>query len=617
MLFRARILPRAFEASILILVLFLAVGSEAKEFDFLDEPVSLRTYTGLSSASQGGTLPIAVVLDINYPWHINANQLKSEYLIPTTITTTPPEGIEIRKIFYPKAVEKHLSFSDEPLALYEGEVVLGILIAVASDFPPGESRINATVTYQACDNEKCIAPVDKEIAIPFRVSTPDEAVDVVHTEIFSKIDFGAELTSTSPSGDDGAESGAFSQIIARRGMFLAFLAVFLGGLALNLTPCVYPMIPITIGYFGGQSKGKTSGTVLLAFLYLLGMAVMYSALGLFASLTGSLFGSALQNPFVLVFIALVLIGLSLSMFGMYEIRIPARLSNVAGTSKQGALGAFLMGLTVGIVAAPCIGPFVLGLLTFVGESGNPLLGFSLFFTLAVGLGLPFVFLAILSGNISRLPKSGEWMEWVRKLFGVILLAMAVYFLRSLMPGWLYRLLIGLSLVGSGFALGFLIKTVSSGMFFRQIKRLIGIAAIFLGLYIMLSHPAILGTAEAEGIEWQVYSTEALEEAKSERSYILIDFAADWCIPCKELDHKTFSRKEVIEATKDFVNLKADLTQSSSESTIQLRSVYKIRGVPTVVFIDKNGNERKDLRIVGFVDKNEFLSRLERFTSGGS
>ncbi|NIM21976.1 MAG: thioredoxin fold domain-containing protein [Candidatus Latescibacteria bacterium] len=596
-----------------VFVAMLALVSIARssEFnlDYIEDPVTLRAYTGFSSVSQGGTIPVAVAVRIGGHWHINAHEVNDEYLIPTSISLETAPGIDVRKIIYPNATEKRLSFSDKPLALYEGEVFVGVLIGVAKDFPLGDTTVVATLTYQACDNEKCIAPVNEPLVIPFRVSPPTEAIDAIHTEIFSKINFG--LTSPPTTSDDGAgiREGTLSRLIATKGLLLAFLTVFIAGMALNLTPCVYPMIPITVSYFGGQSRGKSSRTVFLAILYLLGMAIMYSSLGLIASLTGSLFGSALQNPYVLAFVALVLVGLALSMFGFYEIRIPAKLSNVAGTSKQGAMGAFFMGLTVGIVAAPCIGPFVLGLLTFVGESGNPALGFSLFFTLAVGLGLPFVVLAVISGSISKLPKSGEWMEWVRKLFGGILLAMAVYFLKPIMASWLYALVLGLVIIACGIVLGFVVRSESTAPFFRALRRAIGIIGPILGLYIIFSSTILFGTAEEIGIKWEPYSDDMLAKAKVEGRFVLIDFSADWCIPCKELDHKTFSQDDVVKATEEFVRLKADLTQAGSEANVRLRKIFRIRGVPTVIFVDQDGNEREDLRVVGFVDAKEFLSRL--------
>jgi thiol:disulfide interchange protein DsbD len=269
---------------------------------------------------------------------------------------------------------------------------------------------------------------------------------------------------------------------------------------------------------------------------------------------------------------------------------------------------------VGIVAAPCIGPFVLGLLTFVGETANPLLGFSLFFTLALGLGLPFVVLAIASGNITRLPKSGEWMEWVRKLFGLVLLAMAVYFLRSIVGDAVYYALLGAVLVIGGVMLGFVSRVKTTSLFFSGFRRFVGVVAPLYGLYLVLAPGNILGRNAVSGIVWLPYQEIALAQAAEDGKPVIIDFSAEWCLPCKELDHQTFNQPEVIDATKGFVSLKADLTQHGSAEVRALRRKFDIRGVPTIVFIDAAGRERANLRAVEFIDKEEFLSRLNKLTS---
>jgi thiol:disulfide interchange protein DsbD len=601
----------------LLTITLLASGpvpAAAQGFDFLDEPVAVRHYIGYSAASPGGNMPVAVVLSIGGHWHINSHQVNDEYLIPTEVKVTPPAGFTVGQIVYPPDIEKRLSFSEQPLALYEGEVTIGILLEAAADARPGDRTLELTVTYQACDNEKCVAPVDKKLSIPFRVARPDEAIDALEPELFDGIRFDLEPAAGQAAGSD-SDGWSFGDEVTSRGIFLAFLGVFLGGLALNLTPCVYPVIPITVGYFGAQSGGKTSYTVILAVFYLLGMAIMYSSLGLVASLTGSMLGEALQNPIVIIVIALVMVGLALSMFGVYEIRVPARLSNLAGTSKQGVLGAFLMGLTVGIVAAPCIGPFVLGLLTFVGENGNPVLGFSIFFTLAIGLGLPLVIIAILSGSIHKLPKSGQWMEWIRKLFGFVLLEMGLYFLRVLIPGWLYIVSAGSLAIIAGLFLGYLVKIGDASAGFRVIRRVLGTAAMVLGLALIIFPVFSPDSGHGAGVQWIPYESELLEQARLDKKFVMIDFYADWCIPCKELDHRVFSQTEVVEASREFVRLKADLTKSASPATRKLRSKYRIWGVPTIVFIDQSGKERTDLRLVGFEDKQAFLARLGRFTSG--
>ncbi|HXV13632.1 MAG TPA: cytochrome c biogenesis protein CcdA [Candidatus Krumholzibacteria bacterium] len=593
--------------------LIAAVPGHAQFTDpFAGEPVSATGYVSLSNVPQGGSAQLALEIKITAPWHVNANPASEEFLVPTEVAFELPPGVTLRGIVYPPGAEMKLAFAEAPLRLYDGTVYVGAVIDVASDVPIDTSIVTATITYQACDNEKCLLPQTLEVPILLAISSPRDPVDLASPEVFDRIDFTAVLGKTGDGA--GSDGNALKDAIAKRGWLFAFVLVFLGGLALNLTPCVYPMIPITVSYFGGQAKGRGGRTVLLAALYLLGMAVMYSTLGLVAALTGSLFGSALQNPIVLAVIALVMVGLALSMFGVYEIRVPTRLAGVAGTAKQGTVGSFLMGLTVGIVAAPCIGPFVLGLLTFVGEVGNPLLGFSLFFVLALGLGLPFVVLAIASGNITRLPKSGEWMEWVRKLFGIVLLAMAAYFLRPIVGDTLYFILLGAVLVVGGVMLGFVSKVKTSSLFFSGFRRFVGVVAPLYGLYLVLAPGNILGRSAVAGIPWIPYEEAALVQAAEQGKAVVIDFAAEWCLPCKELDHLTFNQPEVIEAAKGIVPLKADLTQHGSPAVRELRKKFDIRGVPTIVFIDATGRERQNLRAVEFIDKEEFLSRLSKLTS---
>jgi len=581
--------------------------------DPLSGPVTATGYLSLSNVPQGGTAQVAVAIDIREPWHINAHRVTEDFLFPTEVTFDLPEGMVLRGVVYPDGVAKKLDFAESTLQLYSGRVLIGAVVDVGEAANTGEATIAAHITYQACDNEKCLLPQTIDVSIPVVISSPRESVDLANMEVFDAIDF-SSIAATEGAGEENSLQNA----IANRGLLFGYILVFLGGLALNLTPCVYPLIPITVSYFGGQSKGRGSRTLLLAVLYLLGMATMYSTLGLVAAFTGNLFGSALQNHLVLVVVALVMVALAMSMFGFYEIRVPMRLAGMAGTAKQGVLGSFLMGLTVGIVAAPCIGPFVLGLLTFVGESGSLFLGFSMFFVLAIGLGLPFVVLAVASGNIARLPKSGEWMEWIRRMFGVVLLAMAVYFLRAVLGDPVYYAALGAVLIIGGVALGFIVRAHSTVIFFNALRRFVGVAAPLYGLYLILAPGNILGRHNEPGIAWIPYTEAELTRATADGRPVVIDFAADWCLPCKELEHKTFNQPEVVDAARGVVPLRADLTAHGSADVRAVREKFEIRGVPTIVFIDASGRERADLRAVQFIDKDEFLQRLAGITepSGG-
>jgi thiol:disulfide interchange protein DsbD len=269
------------------------------------------------------------------------------------------------------------------------------------------------------------------------------------------------------------------------------------------------MIPITVGYFGAQSEGRVNKTFTLALFYVLGLALVYSSLGIFAALTGSLFGSLMQSKWVVGGVALILLLFSLSMMGLFTIQPPQALMSRSG-AKKGVLGALSMGALLGIVAAPCVGPVVAALLTYVGTKQNVVLGFALFFVLSLGLGVPYLLLGTFSGSIKSLPRSGPWLERLKKIFAVPILFAALYY-------------------------GYLA--------FKP------------------APPATASTAPAPG-HWAPATPAAIEKARRENRPVVIDFRADWCIPCLELEEKVFSKPEVHKAAGEAVLLRADLTRAA-------------------------------------------------------
>jgi len=376
------------------------------------------------------------------------------------------------------------------------------------------------------------------------------------------------------------------------------------------------MIPITISYFGGQSHGSHGRLLMLGAAYVIGLAITYSILGLIAALTGSLLGAAMQNPLVLLFVALVLIALALAMFDVFTLTMPTRLNRFAGSARGGILGSLVMGLTLGIVVAPCVGPFVLGLLTYVGKQSNPLLGFWMFFTLAIGMGLPLVVLGVLSGSINKLPRSGEWMVWVKKFFGFVLFGMAAYFLRTMIPGWVFWAAMAVISLCAGVYLGWLEKVKGMGKGFSFFRRVFGVAALvaFVWLVVAPGH-TFVGKRSAGLIEWKAYSDLLMQKAVQEGLPVLVDFSARWCVPCRELDEKTFSDPRVVERAAHFMTVKVDLTRNTSEEARQLMAMYHVVGVPTVAFFGENGEELKELRFVGFIGPDSLLSLMNRVASG--
>jgi thiol:disulfide interchange protein DsbD len=391
-------------------------------------------------------------------------------------------------------------------------------------------------------------------------------------------------------------------------MIWTLLGIFAGGMALNLTPCVYPMIPITVSYFGGQATkgGEGRGRLLVHGLcYVMGLALTNSLLGVIASLTGGLMGAMLQNPIVLIAVAGVLIFFATSLLGLWEMRLPGGLTQAAAKSYTGYFGSLFMGITLGVVAAPCIGPFVLGLLTWVAGMGSPWIGFVVFFTLSLGLGLPLFFLALFSGQLEKLPRSGGWMIWVRKLMGWVLIGMAAHFIRPLLPGHGATILIALVALAAGLHLGWLDKNQGNFRAFPLLKGGAGIGGLVIAAF-LISSMAMQGP----GVTWLPYSEETLKEAHHLKKPVIIDFYATWCTPCRELDEITFHQPDVVRlAEKNFTMIKVDVTRGGNPYHEELLKKYSVQGVPTIVFLDIDGKERSDLRLVDFLPADKFLIRM--------
>ncbi|MBK8947139.1 MAG: protein-disulfide reductase DsbD [Ignavibacteriae bacterium] len=553
-----------------------------------------EVFTSFNKIQQGGEVKLAVKINIDHAWHINSDKPKEDFLIPTELKITTSDNFEIGKIVYPKSKEIKFDFSDNPVSVFEGEVFIGTILKVPQNIQLGEKQIVVELSYQGCNNATCMAPSSIIDTINLIVVDKSEQIQEINSEIFSNLNL--QYSSSKKSEDD-----SLTNQLEKSGLFLTLLIVFLGGLALNLTPCVYPLIPITIGYFGGQSEGKSSKLFLMGFFYVLGMALTYSVVGVVTALSGSVFGTLLQNPIVIIFIALIFIALSLSMFGVYEFKLPDSLVAKAGGSKSGMFGAFFMGLTMGIVAAPCIGPFVIGLVTYVAAKGDPFYGFLLFFVMAIGLGLPYLVLALFSGKIKNLPRAGFWMDAVKHIFGFILLGMAIYFAEPLLPKSISKYILPIFMIISGILL-FIMDNEANKIFGFKIFKIVFSTLLIIGAAYLL-YPN-----EKKSLDWEYYSEQNYESALSNNEKMIIDFYADWCIPCKELDALTFSNDEVIKASQNFKSFKVDMTKTLSEETEIIRKKFEIRGMPTVLIIDSNGKEVE--RITGFINAKEFHKIIE-------
>lgn len=564
-----------------------------------------------------GTVDVEFVLDIKEGWHINSSEVNDEYSIPTKISLNGDGGIRLDNLVYPKGKITPLSWGGD-MSLYESTVRIPAVLNVNDNMAPGTYDLEFRVRYQACNDVTCMSPT---------TITLNSKIDLVKSEIISQPTAENEknITSESSISKDGTElkeeNGDVPLVnevkiieqenekenpFQNRNMFVVLLIVFVMGLALNLTPCVYPLIPITMGYFLAQKEARSP--VLLAVMYVLGLAVTYSIIGTLAAFGGSMMGSLLANPITLIFFAVLMLALSLSMFGLYEFKLPNSLTQVGGGSRSGAVGALIMGLTMGIVAAPCVGPFVVSLLGFVAQKGSMFIGFITFFVLALGLGIPYLFLGIFSNKINALPRSGEWLNGIRIFFGLALIGMSIYFILPLLSGPFAALILPVYMIAAAVYYGVIDRSGLSVAWFSRLKVILAMSVLAIGLLMLKP------SAQPENtLSWQNYSTDVLELSIADKEPVIIDFYADWCNPCKELEHITFTDPEVQALLEEFTRLKVDLTVVNNE-TDQLKKEFDIPGVPTIIFYDRTGTENIDLRLNGFEKPAEFKKRLEKILS---
>ncbi|HEY5122316.1 MAG TPA: cytochrome c biogenesis protein CcdA [Ignavibacteria bacterium] len=557
------------------------------------------------------TVLLAVKVEIKDKYHINSYQTDD----PTTITSElKADTIDYLPvaIFFPPDELYKFEFSENKIRVYKGNIYIGISFISKKELKDGDYKIPLTFRYQACDDKACYEPRNVKMEVNVKVSKEKFSKTFSNESLFKNIDFSKptikkEISSESLKENQRTEGAnpdeeKVSNFIEEKGIVLGLFFIFLGGLALNLTPCIYPLIPITISFFGAQASGNKMHSIMMGIFYALGMAVTYSALGLFAALTGSLLGNALQNPIVIVAIALILLALGTSMFGLFEIRVPQKLALAGNKSRSGLLGSLLMGLMVGFIAAPCIGPFVLSLLVYVGKMGNPFMGFLLFFVLSMGLGFPYIFLAAFSSALNKLPRSGEWMEGVKVIFGLVLFGMALNTLSPIITKDIFAIAFPLYIISCGVYLILIDKKGLSAKGFTKVKYLIAIIALIYGSWILKPQ------SNAEEVKWKMLNSLSSIESSisSEKKPVMIDFYADWCAQCKELDQFTYNDKSVVEESKGFNNIKIDLTKENKE----ISDKFNIKGLPAVIFINSKGEEIKELRVTGFLKPQEFVNKIK-------
>jgi thiol:disulfide interchange protein DsbD len=429
---------------------------------------------------------------------------------------------------------------------------------------------------------------------------------------------------------DGDESGRIAGLLKDSGFWAILAFFFLAGLGLSLTPCVFPMIPILSGIIAGQGHKISRGRgFALSLMYVLGMAVTYAAAGIAAGMSGTLLSAALQNSWVLGGFALVFVALSLSMFGFYELQLPtslqSKLTEESGHLQGGrGLGVFVMGALSALIVGPCVAAPLAGALLYIGQTGDAVLGGTALFVMALGMGVPLLIVGLSAGTL--LPRAGAWMEAVKKFFGVLLLATAVWLVSPVIPAFAQMLAWSALLIIPAIYLHALDPLPPQAKGWQRFWKGIGIFMLLTGAALLIGAlaggrdplqplagwrgQAVAGESRKLPFEPVVSLADLEARVMAAGQPVMLDFYADWCVSCKEMERFTFSDPAVQAKLAGFKLLKADVTANNADHKALLAR-FGLFGPPGILFFDRSGKEIKSIRVVGFVEAGAFLQTLNQ------
>jgi thiol:disulfide interchange protein DsbD len=517
-------------------------------------------------------------------------------------------------------------------------------------------KIKLKVSFQGCAEAGiCYPPMEEVVELtagtlnataPTNTTAPDKTNSISTPST-------ASVPSNAPALN---EQDAIAEKLKSGNTWLAIGLFFLAGLGLALTPCIFPMIPILSGIIAGQGESlSTRRAFMLSLVYVLAMSVAYTVAGVLAGLFGSNLQAAFQNPWILGSFALVFVALAFSMFGFYELQVPSglqsKIADISGKQKSGSyIGVVIMGLLSALIVGPCVAPPLAGALIYIGQTGDAVLGGAALFALSIGMGLPLIVVGTLGGKV--LPRAGAWMDSVKAVFGVFMLGIAIWLLTRILPDAITLVLWALLFITSGVYLGALETTThpsyttyhasreltghmepvgkeSTG--WNRLWKAIGIVLLAWGLLMLIGVASGQGTplqplkGLSSGGNSSANSAEvalpfqrvgnlaaleqALQTAKAAGQPVMLDFYADWCVSCKELEHNTFPDPAVKQALAGALLLQADVTRNSADDKALLQR-FGLIGPPAILFFDKEGNERKASRLVGYKQPAPFAAHAQ-------
>ncbi|MCB1735244.1 MAG: protein-disulfide reductase DsbD [Gammaproteobacteria bacterium] len=498
----------------------------------------------------------------------------------------------------------------------------------------GGGERSLKVGYQGCaEAGLCYPPETREFVLDLKPSS----VEVAPSSGVAK------PAVASRKAAPQSEQDRLASMLAEGSFWFTVLTFFGFGLLLAFTPCVFPMIPILSSIIVGQGAGlSTRKAFILSLTYVLAMAITYTVAGILAGIFGAQFNlqTAFQNPWILGTFAMIFVALSLSMFGFYEIQLPAslqgRLSQISNQQQGGSLiGVAIMGLLSALIVGPCVAPPLAGALIYISQTGDAVLGGMALFALSMGMGVPLIVIGTSAGKL--LPRAGSWMDAVKGVFGVLLLGVAVWMLERILPPAMTMTLAGLLLISSGVYMGALeplharhahLPEAGSPSGWRKLWKALGLALLIFGALELVGAAAggkdwmqplrgvgvdgggVASAAHAEARFTRIKSSDDLDAAlaAADGRPVMLDFYADWCVACKELEKYTFGQPEVQAQFADMVLLQADVTDNDAVDKALMQR-FGIIGPPSILIFDGDGQELRDWRIVGFMEAPEFVAQL--------
>lgn len=549
-------------------------------------------------------------------YHLYKNKIK--FALEETPSTT-----SLGEIVYPQGEVINDEFFGR-IEVYPRDTSIVIPINYQGNAP----SINLVTHYQGCSNENgvCYPPQTIRSTIDLAATTIPELSSVKPVSQLA-----APLPSPSAAETEAEE---VSSLLETRNFLGVLTGFFLMGLALVFTPCIFPMIPILSGIIAGSGNISSRKAFLLSLVYILASATAYAFIGVMFGFFGENIQATLQHPAVISAFAALFVLLSLSMFGFYDLQMPAsiqsRLSEVSNRQQGGSfLGAAIMGFLSTLIVGPCTGPVLTGALTYIADSHDAVLGGAALFTMGFAMGLPLLVVGTSAGHL--MPRAGAWMDTTKAIFGIMMLGMAIFMLQRIVPYEVTMALTSILLITSGIYMGALDKLHEEINGWDRFWKSIGLIIFLYGLLILfgvasgsqnllqplkgifnmaptglIMQPTNLAFKDIKNLDELEL---ALGEASANKKIVMLDFTAKWCIECKRMEANVFSAPEIIQAAKGLVLLKADVTDET-ESNRAFQDAFKVIGPPTILFFGPDGLESAEHRITGYMPPERFLAHLD-------